>query len=419
MNFAFFGTPMTRRRWAAFVGAVGLPTLNHFAHAHETAQRNGENAHSGHHDHAQLAVGTAFSPGGDLWIVALNDQGKLFVQRSDRSSIGKWQAPKILDTGTDTIAADGESRPSIAFGPNGWVVVSYTQPLSKPYTGMIRMLRSSDGGNTFSEPFTVHQDRQEITHRFQSIAFDASGALHTLWIDKRDQPPQGAGLAYAGAAVYRNVSKDGGVSFGPDIRLVEHSCECCRIALARGPEGRLRALWRHVFDGQIRDHAFASLSDDGPQSITRATFDDWHINACPHHGPGLALATDSGEPGYHAVWFGVRRMKGQDVGSVHYSRLKADGTPIEATERTLPDPRAEHADVLADANRVVVVWRSTEGDRSKLKVWMSRDGGANFAVRELAHTVGNNDHPRLAQFDSRMFVVWRTQEEIGIHEILV
>ena len=134
-----------------------------------------------------------------------------------------------------------------------------------------RMLRSSDGGQTFSAPFTVHQDRQVITHRFESIAFDASGALHVLWIDKRDVEamrvarPQGASKGgghtdYRGAAVYRVVSVDGGRSFSPDTRLFDHSCECCRIALAPTPEGGLAALWRHVFDPNERDHAFTRLT---------------------------------------------------------------------------------------------------------------------------------------------------------------
>ena len=74
-----------------------------------------------------------------------------------------------------------------------------------------------------------------ITHRFESLALDAQGALHTVWIDKRDleaAPRVGNKLAYRGAAIYRNVSLDGGATFGPDTKVADHSCECCRIALA-------------------------------------------------------------------------------------------------------------------------------------------------------------------------------------------
>ena len=363
-----------------------------------------------------LASGVAFAPDGQLWLAGLDAQGRLFVQTASADDVRHWGRPRVLDTAGDSISADGENRPKLAFGPQGQVVISYTQPLGRPYTGRIRMLRSSDGGRTFSAPYTVHADRQEITHRFESIAFDAQGVLHTVWIDKRDlerAPRVGGKPSYRGAAIYRNESRDGGLSFGPDIKLADHSCECCRIALARGADGRLRAMWRHVFAPDVRDHGFAALQAGAP-AVVRATYDDWHVDACPHHGPGLALAHDGG---FHAVWFGIRRQGGDDVAAVRYARLNADGSPRPETVRPLPDELAEHADVLAWKQRVAVVWRSVEGARSTLKAWLSVDGGRTFQLRELAQLSGDNDQPRLAQRDGRMVVVWRNAQEVQVHEL--
>jgi len=349
-------------------------------------------------------------------VVGLNAQAQLFVQSTPVDGALKWSEARILNTGADPIAADGESRPKIVFGPQGWAVISYTMPLAKPYTGFIRMLRSNDGGQTFSAPFTVHQDRQEITHRFDSVAFDAQGVLHTLWVDKRDQPPKGSTQKYAGAAIYRNESKDGGMTFGPDTKLADHSCECCRIGLARNPQGQLQATWRHVFEGGIRDHAFASVSAPANR-ITRSSHDEWQINACPHHGPGLALNAGGNPTGYHTVWFGIRKVNGQDQAAVRYARLNTQGEPLTETVRVLPDPRAEHADVLADDQNVAVVWRSSEGAVTSLKAWLSTDGGQNFTLKTLGQTTGYNDHPRLAQSGSRMVVVWRNTQETQVHEL--
>jgi hypothetical protein len=366
------------------------------------------------HQRPQLAMGTAIAPDGRLWVVGLNAQAQLFVQSTPLDGALQWSEARILSTGADPIAADGESRPKIVFGPKGWAVISYTMPLAKPYTGFIRMLRSSDGGQTFSAPFTVHQDRQEITHRFESVAFDAQGVLHTLWVDKRDQPPKGSAQKYAGAAIYRNESKDGGQTFGPDTKVADHSCECCRIGLARNPQGQLQATWRHVFDSSTRDHAFASVGAPANR-ITRSTHDDWQINACPHHGPGLAL--NAATSGYHTVWFGIRKVNGQDQAAVRYARLNAQGEPLPETLRVLPDARAEHADVMADGQNVAVVWRSSEGAQTTLKAWLSTDGGQNFTLKTLGQATGYNDHPRLAQSGARMVVVWRNTQETQVHDI--
>ncbi|HAU56397.1 MAG TPA: hypothetical protein DCW87_01750, partial [Comamonadaceae bacterium] len=141
-------------------------------------------------------------------MAAVNAQGRLYLQSVPMPQ-GKepipWSAPRLLETGDDVISADGENRPKLVFGPRGTVLIAYTQVLSKPFTGHVRMLRSVDGGKTFSPPFTVHADRQVITHRFESVGFDRQGVLHTVWIDKRDQelaPRVGQKFTYRGAAIY-------------------------------------------------------------------------------------------------------------------------------------------------------------------------------------------------------------------------
>lgn len=401
-------------RWCAVLGIAmtGLCTLPQ-AVAQDAASKPAQHARR---QRPQLATGAAIAPDGRLWVVGLNAQAQLFVQSTPLGGALQWSEARILNTGSDAIAADGESRPKIEFGPKGWAVISYTMPLAKPYTGFIRMLRSSDGGQTFSAPFTVHQDRQEITHRFESVAFDAQGVLHTLWVDKRDQPPKGSAQKYAGAAIYRNESHDGGQTFGPDTKVADHSCECCRIGLARNPQGQLQATWRHVFDGSTRDHAFASVGAPANR-ITRSTHDDWQINACPHHGPGLAAHVGGAQAGYHTVWFGIRKVNGQDQAAVRYARLNLQGEPLPDTVRVLPDTRAEHADVLADGQNVAVVWRSSEGAQTTLKAWLSSDGGQNFTLKTLGQATGYNDHPRLAQSGARMVVVWRNTQETQVHDL--
>jgi hypothetical protein len=387
--------------------------------AHETG------AHAGHGGRGAprpaLAISAAFAPDGRLWIVGLDERARLFVQSS--ADLGRTWGPRAFpDIGDERPAADGESRPKIAFGPDGpdgpngrTVVLAWTRPLAKPYTGEIRMARSEDGGRTFGAPFTVHRDRQVITHRFESIAFDAQGRLHVLWIDKRDaEAARAAATAagrrsdYAGAAVYRTVSGDGGRTFAPDTKLADASCECCRIALAPTPDGGLAAMWRHVFERNVRDHAFARLGpiEAPPAAPVRASRDGWKIDACPHHGPGLAPAADGG---WHAVWFGER----DGVAAVRYGRLAADGTP-SGEVRTLPDAAAEHADVASAGARVAIVWRSFDGSATRLRAWISTDGGARFAERELARATGETDHPRIVRRDERLHAVWRTAKEVRV-----
>jgi len=365
----------------------------------------------------QLGIGTAFAPDGSLWWVGLNADNQLTIQSAPAGTPLQWSPPRVIDIGGDPVSADGENHPKLLFGPNNTVLIAYTKPLPN-FAGFVRLLRSTDGGKTFSPPTTVHADRQEITHRFESIGFDAKGVLHAIWIDKRDleaAPKRGNKSSYRGAAIYRASSVDGGASFGPDTKVADHSCECCRIALAQGSDGVLNAMWRHVYEPDVRDHAFAALdSAAAPVTSVRATFDEWHVNGCPHHGPGLATAADGG---FHTVWFGVRQQDGATASGVRYARLKADGSPDAQSVRRLPDDRAEHASVMAHGQRVAVVWRSSDGMVSTLKAWLSTDGGKTFAERKLAQVQGDNDFARPVQIGARMAVVWRNPKEVQVHEL--
>ena len=67
----------------------------------------------------QLASGAAFAPDGSLWLVGLNHAGQLFVQSAPGDDLRRWGSPRLIATGGDTVAADGESRPKIAFGDRG------------------------------------------------------------------------------------------------------------------------------------------------------------------------------------------------------------------------------------------------------------------------------------------------------------
>jgi hypothetical protein len=361
-----------------------------------------------HKHQPTLATGAAFAPDGSVVVVGV-DAGALFIQR--RQVNGEWGERKQLAIGEDTVATTGDNRPKIAFGLKDEVVISYTHPLAKPYTGEIRMLRSEDGGQNFSRPFTVHQDRQIITHRFDAIQFDARGDLYTFWIDKRDaeqarQRAKDGPSGYDGAAIYYNITSAGGRVVTEDRKLADYSCECCRISLIAQPQEGVAALWRHVFPGSVRDHAFARVSRTQVSTPVRASHDDWVIRACPHHGPALARAADGG---YHAVWFGDRQ--GQQ--RVRYGRLDAEGHAL-GDVRALPDARAEHPDMVSSGQRVVIAWRSFDGLNTQISVWISEDDGRHFTLRRLQSSSLENDYPRLIEREGKIALVWRTEREIHV-----
>jgi hypothetical protein len=348
---------------------------------------------------AGLNASAAFDQRGVLWAV-VKDGGHLVVRRSD--DLGRaWSKPVTVNPEPEPVGADGDARPRILAGPGGEVYVTWTRPLSKPYTGNIRFSRSLDGGRTFSAPVTVHTDRQEITHRFDSIAVNRQGQLFVAWIDKRDQVAAGKDAGYRGAAVYFAVSDDRGASFRGDYRLADHSCECCRIALLPRADGSVLAMWRHVFAPNVRDHALAAMNPDGrPGKLQRATFDDWRVDVCPHHGPSLAA---DGAGRLHSVWFTQGTKHG-----VFYGRLR-DGA-VEG-QRRVGGETAEHADLAAHGGRLAVVWKEFDGERSRLRAMTSENGGDAWREHEMGVTSGASGHPLVLERQGRFYAFWNTRRE--------
>ena len=263
---------------------------------------------------------------------------------------------------------------------------------------------SVDGGRTFSAPVTVHQDQQPITHRFDAVAVSRTGQIFVPWIDRRDAvAAKVRGDAdYRGAAVYYAVSDDRGGSFRGDFKVEDHSCECCRIALRPRDDGAVDALWRHVFEPNLRDHALAVLRPDGTVTdLRRATFDDWRVDACPHHGP--SLAADGGGT-LHAVWFD----QPSDEAGVFYGRL-AEGR-VEG-QRRIGGAAAAHADIAADGDRVVIAWKEFDGSATRLRALISDDRGGTWNELDLGRTADASGQPQLLRVGSHFVVFWNTRAE--------
>lgn len=341
----------------------------------------------------RLAVAAAFDADGRLWLLrAVGRQ----LQLSQAEAPGQpFSAPMAVNRTPELISADGEARPQLAVVGQR-VYVSWTQALPQPFAGHIRLAVSDDGGRSFGEPLTVNDDRAPITHRFNAMLADAQGVT-VAWIDKRD----GQGRAdYRGAAIYSAHSTDGGRNFAANRKLADHSCECCRLALAADRDGTPVVFWRHVFAPNQRDFALARLD----QTPRRASEDGWAIDACPHHGGALAIDEWGSR---HIAWFtGAEKAPG-----LHYRRI--DG---EAMTAPMPfgnlDAQAGHPALAVHGASVDLVWREFDGRENRVIAMRSADRGQSWsAPAALAKTAGAADDPLLISGRGSVWVVWNTADD--------
>lgn len=361
-------------------------------------------AHEGHDHGPPLAVSVVFDQDGMLWRVGVKD-GIVTVDKSQ--DMGQtFSAARKINAQPQKVGTDGDARPKIAIGPEGNIYVTWTQSLAKPYSGYIWFARSTDQGKTFSKPVIVHQDRAEITHRFDALTVGENDRVYVAWIDKRDLVAAKANKqAYDGAAIYYAYSDDAGTSFSKEQKLADSSCECCRIAITTDAAGNAVAMWRHLFEGGIRDHAIAKFSDAPITEVKRASFGGWKIDACPHHGPAIARG---GDWGWHMAWF-----DGGEKAGLFYARMDGEAWVSSPAKRFGDvEQQAGHPALMSQGEQVWLVWKELTDTASIIRMAMSDNGGRNWndAVT-IAESAGKSDHPQLLRSADEVYLGWNTAKD--------
>lgn len=379
-------------------------------------------AHEEHtqHQSSNLAVSVAFDADGNLWRVRAKDD---FVLVDISRDLGKrFTKPMAINVIAQKIAADGEARPKIAIGPEGNVYLTWTEALKTPFSGYVWFARSVNGGRSFDKPYIVHQDRSEITHRFDALNVSPNGNVTVTWVDKRDLiAAKAANKPYDGAAIYYAVSSNKGASFSLEQKLADSSCECCRIVTTNKPDGTVVAMWRHVFAGSERDHMLAEipqLTKSGqPISapmLKRATFGHWQIDGCPHHGAAIASGGEAKDWwGYHMAYFDGNDKKP----GLYYSRMDGVAWASSPSKKFGNNKnQAGHPALLAMGDQVWLVWREIELKNNmahhSIVGMLSDDGGRSWQdAKVLATSMGKTDYPQLIGFQDKTYLAWNTVDE--------
>lgn len=365
-------------------------------------------AHVDHADHAAHAaapvpiVTTTFDDVGTLYAVAADDDVVTLTTSHDAGRT--FTAPVPVTPEPEALDANGEARPKVAIGRNGEVLVSWTRKGEALYTGDIRFARSTDGGRTFSPPVTINDDELPVGHRFDSLGVAPDGTVVLTWIDKRDlERATTRGEGYAGAAVYMAISDDGGATFLPNTKVRDHSCECCRIAMAFEGDSTPVLFWRHVLPGGVRDHVVVRLTDaTSPTEPARVGHENWEIEACPHHGPAFTISP-SGR--YHFAWFTGAVSTGN---AVLYAHSDDAGVSTSAPFQIGSGQLGGHPSLAVTPGRVWLAWKEWRDDNSTVvRVMDSHDDGTTWsAAREVAAAPGSSDRPFLTTRGDDVFLSW-------------
>jgi hypothetical protein len=404
------------RKWALVAWAIAGACLSALA-----VDAPGGQAEPGRPQHKMRTMGTApdgcsdatlrcaiagtptFSADGALWLVWAAG-GRVSVAKS--TDLGRhFLTPVAVSPERVTLDSGPDERPQIVVDRAGRIVVAYAVFTDENYNGRVFTAVSTDGGARFSTPRTITPDGS--SQRFINLVLDRDGRIFASWIDKRNvAAARAVGKAFAGASLAFAWSSDGGATFATTRIAHDNTCECCRLGVALAGPGRPAILFRNIFDGE-RDHAVLTFNRDmTPGPLVRVAEDHWKIDACPDHGPSLAIGRDGI---YYAVWFsggGVRQ------GSF-YARSVDGGRTFSPPQRLGAAERQATRPYVVALNRTVwLAWKEFDGEQTTTLTAVSRDAGRSWTAPHIvAHTKDFSDHPLLVSDGRDVYLSWVTRAE--------
>lgn len=347
--------------------------------------------------HCGTTPEAVFDQQGRLWLVNVH-QGYLYLQYSDDQA-ESFSVPVKINAVAEQVESRGDSRPQIAVDSNRRLFISWVQKTEGKYAGRVRFTRSIDQGQSFDKVRTINTDEGLIGHRFVRMQLDSDGNILLAWLDKRDKvAARKRGQEYRGTALYSVRSNDHGVSFSANTRLANHSCECCRLTSAVDNEDGMYIFWRMIFGKNTRDHGLLYLpKDQVEQPLLRASYDQWQVDACPHHGPDMEYMDGK----LFLTWF----SQGTAQSGLMYASYDPQSKRFSPTQSLDSSPQASHPQIAGDGERLFQVWKRFDGENTLILSRVSFDQGQTWSNDQLVtKTAGSSDHPMLIRLENQVYL---------------
>ena len=347
-------------------------------------------------------VSVNFAPDGRLWRLIPTKQAVYVDYSNDNGK--SYSKPITINSLKQKISAWPENPPAIEISPSGRIHVLYYADEQQKSTSFFSY--SADNGETFSTPTLISDHAQTAMHYMDKMLIDKNDNTYLFWHDTRHNhldKEQAAGTL----SLYYSIKTPSYDSAFSNQLLSNGVCSCCRTATAFDADNKPVILARMVYDDGIRDHALIQMNEDNSWLPPhRVTYDNWQVEACPEHGPALAIDNQNRA---HLTWFTL----GNTRHGIFYAQTddfgKTLSSPISlGDDNHLPS----HPDVITLNQRVVIVWKEFDGEQTSLHIKESFNRGESWTDKSAVLTSkSKNSHPKLVTNKTDIFLSWTSQDK--------
>lgn len=344
------------------------------------------------------------APGGRLVLSWIEPRGKGHALRFADFSAGQWSAPRDIATGNDWFV-NWADTPHLAATDDGARWAHWLQKsAAATYAYDVALVRSDDGGATWSKPILVNDDGKAAEHGFVSLWPATRDSVGVAWLDGRNSGggDHAAPGGHAGAMTLRAAQFDAGLKRSGDTEIDAMTCDCCQTDVAITARGPL-LVYRDRSHAEIRD-IMATRVQGGAWTPPRfVNTDGWKMPACPVNGPAVAARGNDAFVAWYTAPGDVPMLRlamSSDAGDSFSPPVVVDqGAAVQG-----------RADVALDGNAPWVLWMREEAQGQSLQLAryapdLSRDPERIEVVRIQGRGRATG-FPQMAVSGDTGYVVW-------------
>lgn len=314
------------------------------------------------------------------------------------------------------VISEGQARfvnwadtPAISVLDNGdWVAfwLERNDPES-PEGYDIKVVRSTDRGQSWSQPISPHRDGTKTQHGFVSLVPDGGDRVLIAWLDGRvaatSSGSQDSHNHESAPMTLRSAVLTRANAVLEETLIDDRTCSCCQTDLARIRDTTLLVFRDRTHD-EIRDISLSRRRSGNWGRSEPVHHDGWQIEGCPVNGPALAVNEQ------RAMIFWPTLVNESMV--LRYKLIDELSTSIDqvaAYSLASPKPPSGRVDAVPWKDGFLVSWVSRAKDRPSVDMAVINAQGAMTLVAPMVepHPRGRaTGFPRIAGDGTRLLVVW-------------
>lgn len=312
----------------------------------------------------------------------------------------EWSEPKTIAKGKNWFVNWADFPSMTSFGSSNLVAHYLEKSADDTYAYDVKLIQSSDNGETWNASFKPHKDNTNTEHGFVSKMALNDDSYLSVWLDGRQNAYAETDSTIQAQMTLRSAIINNKGELLQEYLLDNRVCDCCQTDVAMTAEGPI-VVYRDRSEDEIRDTYYVKQVNGTWTEPKPLYNDNWEIAGCPVNGPALATKDNV----VAVTWF----TAADNLPKVKMAFSNDNGNtfnrPITVATETIMG-RLD-IELLDDGSAILSSMDSNEGESLILLQHIKQDGTISqpFAVSETANS-RSSGFPRMVIKDDKIYLAW-------------